>query len=218
MTLPTLRLRLAAALLLASAACSTPQRMPAVPPSETALAEPAIGDVRCLVRLEPKPMAAEAESALRKEQAWLVSQGQSGPLPPAYYLAISGGGDDGAYGAGLLTGWTAAGTRPQFKVVTGVSTGALAAPFAFLGSAYDPMLEKVYTTISAKDVFRKRGMIEGVMGDGMADSAPLRHMVAHYVDKKLLDAIAAEYAKGRLLLVGTADLDSLEPVIWNMTA
>ncbi|TMJ17645.1 MAG: patatin family protein, partial [Alphaproteobacteria bacterium] len=163
-------------------------------------------------------MAAEAESALRKEQAWLVSQGQSGPLPPAYYLAISGGGDDGAYGAGLLTGWTAAGTRPQFKVVTGVSTGALAAPFAFLGSAYDPMLEKVYTTISAKDVFRKRGMIEGVMGDGMADSAPLRHMVAHYVDKKLLDAIAAEYAKGRLLLVGTADLDSLEPVIWNMTA
>jgi hypothetical protein len=212
--------RLAAALLLATtgAGCATPERLPAVPPSETAQAQPAIGAIRFLVGLDPKAMADEAESALRKEQAWLAAQGHQGPLPPAYYLAISGGGDDGAYGAGLLTGWTAAGTRPQFKVVTGVSTGALAAPFAFLGPAYDPMLEKVYTTISGRDIFKKRGMLKGVFADGMADSAPLKRMVQHYVDQSLLDAIAAEYAKGRLLLVGTAELDSLEPVIWNMTA
>ena len=99
-----------------------------------------------------------------------------------------------------------------------MSTGALAAPFAFLGPDYDPMLEKVYTTISARDVFKKRGTLRGVMGDAMADSAPLRRMVERFVDQELLDAVAAEYAKGRLLLVGTANLDALEPVIWNMTA
>jgi predicted acylesterase/phospholipase RssA len=201
-----------------AAGCSTPQRLPAVPAAHTASAVPAIGAVRFLVGRDSKLMADEAAAALRREQAWLASQGHEGPLPPAHYLAISGGGEDGAFGAGLLTGWTAAGTRPSFKVVTGVSTGALAAPFAFLGPQYDPMLEKVYTTISARDVFRKRGMISGVTGDAMADSAPLRRMVANHVDQKLLDAIAAEYAKGRLLLVGTADLDALEPVIWNMTA
>ncbi|MFL6844530.1 MAG: patatin-like phospholipase family protein [Allosphingosinicella sp.] len=219
MLFPGLR-RLAASCLLAALACgcSTPERLTAVPAAETALAEAEIGNVRFLVAEDPKPLADEAEAALGKEQAWLASQGREGPLPPAYYLAISGGSDDGAFGAGLLTGWTASGTRPEFKVVTGVSTGALAAPFAFLGADYDPMLEKVYTTISARDVFKKRGMVRGVMSDGMADSAPLRRMVEHYVDRKLLDAIAGEYAKGRLLLVGTADLDALEPVIWNMTA
>ena len=218
--LPVLMSRLAAACLLAGSvsSCSTPERLSAVPAAQTALAQPAIGNARYLVGLDSGPLADEARQALRKEQAWLDSQGRQGPLPPAYYLAISGGADDGAFGAGLLTGWTAAGTRPDFKVVTGVSTGALAAPFAFLGPAYDPMLEKVYTTISARDVFKKRGMVRGVMADGMADSAPLRRMIDHYVDKKLLDAIAGEYAKGRLLLVGTADLDALEPVIWNMTA
>ncbi len=217
---PVLLRRFAASCLLAGlvSSCSTPDRLAAVPAAQTALAQPAIGNARFLVGLDSKPLADEAQDALRKERAWLASQGREGPLPPAHYLAISGGADDGAFGAGLLTGWTAAGTRPEFKVVTGVSTGALAAPFAFLGPDYDPMLEKVYTTISARDVFRKRGMVKGVMADGMADSAPLRRMVEHYVDKKLLDAIAGEYAKGRLLLVGTADLDALEPVIWNMTA
>jgi len=218
--LPVLLCRLALSCLVAGSVsgCSTPQRLAAVPAAQTALAQPAIGNARYLVGRDSGPLADEAQDALRKEQAWLASQGQQGPLPPAHYLAISGGADDGAFGAGLLTGWTAAGTRPEFKVVTGVSTGALAAPFAFLGPQYDPMLEKVYTTISARDVFKKRGMVRGVMADGMADSAPLRRMVEQYVDRKLLDAVAAEYAKGRLLLVGTADLDALEPVIWNMTA
>jgi hypothetical protein len=218
--LPAVLRRRAAACLLAAfiAGCSTPQRLPAVPLVDTALAEPAIPNARFMVGRDSKPFADEALAALHREQAWLASQGRQGPLPPAYYLVISGGGDDGAFGAGLLTGWTAAGTRPSFKVVTGVSTGALAAPFAFLGPDYDPMLEQVYTNISGRDVFKKRGTIKGILGDGMADSAPLRRMVDHYVDRKLLDAIAAEYAKGRLLLVGTADLDALEPVVWNMTA
>ena len=59
-----------------------------------------------------------------------------------YFLAISGGGDDGAFGAGLLAGWSARGDRPVFGLVTGVSTGALSAPFAFLGGEYDAKLKQ----------------------------------------------------------------------------
>lgn len=155
---------------------------------------------------------------MQREKAWLASQGQTGPLPPAYFLAISGGGDNGAFGAGLLNGWTAAGTRPEFKLVTGVSTGALIAPFAFLGPKYDYVIKRVYTTTSQKDIFKKRSFLKGLFGDAMADTSPLAETIADYVNQPLLDEIAAEYAKGRVLLVGTANLDSLEPVIWNMTA
>lgn len=215
-TLP--RCLAAAFLILAAPGCSTPQRLSAVPAAHTVEADPGIAGARFLPGRDVRTFAEEAQAALLKEQAWLASQGHEGPLPPAYYLAISGGGDEGAFGAGLLTGWTAAGNRPQFKVVTGISTGALSAPFAFLGSDYDPQLEEVYTTVSQRDIFKTRGAVRGFLGDAMADSAPLKRLVAHHVDRKLLDAIAAEYAKGRLLLVGTADLDALEPVVWNMTA
>src|SRR3954467_4558398 len=134
-----------AAAQLALAGCATPQRMPAVPASQAVQANQTLGPIRFLVSRETDTFAAEARSSLMKEQQGLASHGQTGELPPTYFLAISGGGDNGAYGAGFLNGWTAAGTRPQFKVVTGVSTGALIAPFAFLGSKYDGALEKFYT-------------------------------------------------------------------------
>lgn len=214
-----LRTALAALLLpVIVAGCATPERLPAVPEASTLRADPGLGQIRFLAARDPAPFAAEAMNALRKEQAWLASQGHTGPLPPAYYLAISGGGDNGAFGAGLLNGWTAKGTRPEFKAVTGISTGALIAPFAFMGPKYDPVLEKVYTTISGADIFKKRGVLKGFFGDAMADTTPLLKLVERYADQPLLDAIAGEYAKGRLLLVGTTDLDALQPVIWNMTA
>ncbi len=140
-----------------------------------------------------------------------------GPLPPAVFLAISGGGDNGAFGAGLLNGWTAAGTRPTFKLVTGVSTGALTAPFAFAGPAYDATLKEVYTTISAKDILESRSLLAALTSDAMADNHPLWKLIAKYVDQALLDVIAAEYAKGRLLLVGTTDLDARRGIIWNLS-
>ena len=198
--------------------CSTPSRLPAVPATASTQAAPALSTVRFLVSRESDSFAAEAQNALAKEQSWLASQGHVGELPPAYFLAVSGGGDNGAYGAGFLNGWTASGTRPQFKVVTGISTGALIAPFAFLGPKYDYVLERVYTTTSQKDIFKKRGMLKGLFGDSMADTRPLASVIATYVDRPFLDEVAAEYAKGRILLVGTTNLDSLEPVIWNMTA
>jgi predicted acylesterase/phospholipase RssA len=198
--------------------CATPKRLPAVPDQLVEQAQPIPGPIRFLVLRDTSAMVAEAHASLDKELAWRASQGQQGPLPPASFLAISGGGDAGAYGAGLLNGWSAAGTRPEFKVVTGISTGALIAPFAFLGPRYDPVLKHVYTEVSAKDIFTRRGLLKGFFGDAMADTTPLYRILEHYVDQPLLDEIAAEYAKGRILLVGTTNLDTLEPVIWNMTA
>ena len=105
----------------------------------------------------------------RNRPGW-PARARAGELPPAYFLAISGGGDNGAYGAGFLNGWTASGTRPEFKVVTGISTGALIAPFAFLGPKYDYVLERVYTTTAQKDIFKKRGLKSLLFGDAMADT------------------------------------------------
>lgn len=209
---------IAAATQLGLAGCATPGRLPAVPAASIPQAQTGLGQIRYLVARETDTFAADARAALKREHDWLASQGHSGPLPTVNFLAVSGGGDNGAFGAGLLNGWTAAGTRPQFKVVTGVSTGALIAPFAFLGPKYDYVLQRVYTQTSQKDIFKKRGLIKGIFGDAMADTSPLASIIASYVNRQLLDEIAAEYAKGRVLLVGTGNLDSLEPVIWNMTA
>ncbi len=203
---------------LALSGCATPQRLPAVPLAQVSQTQQALGPVRLLVARDDAALETEARSSLAKEQQWLASQGRTNDLPTAYFLAISGGGDNGAYGAGFLEGWTSAGTRPQFKVVTGVSTGALIAPFAFLGPRYDYVLKRVYTATSQKDIFKKRGIVGALFGDGMADTRPLAQVISTYVNRPLLDEIAAEYRKGRLLLVGTANLDTMEPVIWNMTA
>jgi len=155
--------------------------------------------------------------SLELEKAYLATQGHSGPLPPSAFLGISGGGDNGAFAAGFLNGWTKAGTRPQFKLVTGVSTGALIAPFAFLGPAYDAQLKDLYTNISLKDIAKKRSFMAIVSNDAMADNKPLWKLVEKYINRDMLDAIAAERAKGRMLLVGTVNLDARRPVIWNIT-
>ncbi|QIK95368.1 patatin family protein [Sphingomonas sp. HDW15A] len=212
-------LALVAASGLAVSGCSSPGRLPAVPVASIPQTSQALGSVRYLVTRESKTFADDAKAALLREQQWLQSKGvqTTNGMPPAYFLAISGGGDNGAYGSGFLNGWTAAGTRPEFKVVTGISTGALIAPFAFLGPKYDHVLREVYTNTSQKDIFRKRGMLKGLFGEAMTDTRPLASLIEKYVTRQFLDEVAAEYGKGRILLVGTTNLDSLEPVIWNMT-
>ena len=211
-------LAVAAVAQLALGGCSTPDRLPAVPTASELRTTQGLGPIRFLVSRETGSFAAEAQSALVKEKAWLASQGKGPQLPTAYFLDISGGGDNGAFGSGLLNGWTASGTRPEFKVVTGVSTGALIAPFAFMGPKYDYVVRKVYTTTAQKNIFKKRRITALLFGDSMADTRPLATLIQSYVTREFLDEIAAEYAKGRILLVGTANLDSMEPVIWNMTA
>ncbi|MDR3557388.1 MAG: patatin-like phospholipase family protein [Syntrophobacteraceae bacterium] len=177
---------------------------------------PGIPNARIYADTDPTRLARLGMKSLEREKAFLASSGYKGPLPPACFLAISGGGDDGAFGAGLLVGWTAQGTRPRFKVVTGVSTGALIAPFAFLGPAYDNVLRDVYTNVSKKDIFTPRNLLTVFFKDALLDTTPLWRLVSRNVDRQMLDDVAAEYRKGRLLLIGTADLDSRKGVIWNM--
>lgn len=137
---------------------------------------------------------------------------------PHTYLAISGGGENGAFAAGLLLGWTAAGDRPEFSVVTGVSAGALVAPFAFLGPDYDHVLRIVSADLQAEDVYKKRGLIRAIRTDAMATTEPLQSLIAKYVDEEVMERIAAEYREGRTLNIGTANLDSMRPVIWRIGA
>ena len=207
------------AVLLTFTGCSRPERLAAVPRDDTTLAQLAgIPNARYFPDTQIDLMAQETLSARNREIAFLAQGGHSGPLPATDILAVSGGGADGAFGAGLLTGWTEAGTRPEFKLVTGVSTGALTAPFAFLGSAWDPQLTAVYTGIKSADVFEKRNFTAAIWNDAMTDTAPLWRLISRYVNQEMMAAIAGEYAKGRLLLIGTTDLDARRPVIWNIGA
>ncbi len=152
------------------------------------------------------------------QQQLASSGGDDAFTRPHYYLSISGGGADGAFSAGLLKGWSESGTRPEMTIVTGISTGALIAPYAFLGSEYDDELEGLYTGLSTKDLILERPLIVGVTGDALADTQPMRELLQHYVDDQMIAAIAREYKKGRRLLIGTTNLDAQRPVIWNIGA
>jgi predicted patatin/cPLA2 family phospholipase len=132
------------------------------------------------------------------------------------YLAISGGGANGAYGAGILKGWTDSGKRPEFTLVTGISTGAIIAPFAFLGPAYDHVLIDLYTTKSTKDVVFSYGLLKGIRSDAFTDSYPLRNLLLSYIGEAEVEQIAVEFRKGRRLFVSTVNMDSLRPVTWSI--
>lgn len=129
------------------------------------------------------------------------------------WLVLSGGGENGAFAAGLLNGWSAAGTRPAFGIITGVSTGAMIAPFAFVGRSEDGALARAYTEVSAADVFEF-----GATPESLTDTWPLKRRIDRSVTPQLLSAIAAEHAKGRRLLVATTAVDSERPVLWDMGA
>jgi len=130
-------------------------------------------------------------------------------------LALSAGGADGAYGAGVLAGWTANGSRPEFDVVTGVSTGALLSVLAFLGPEYDDLLRELYTTQTNETIFRRRGL-GGLFGDSLYDNAPFKEQIEEQITPEVLAKIAAEHAKGRRLYVATTNIDAGELVIWDM--
>lgn len=203
--------------LLSVTGCGSPIRLDAVPvATQTKASIIGMPDVRYWADGEAGDFMRDALDSVNRERAVLEQAGHRGPLPPAEFLAISGGGEDGAFGAGLLVGWSATGTRPRFKGVTGISTGALIAPFAFLGPDYDEKLKEVYTTITGKDILEQRGYLAAITDDAMADTKPLRNLVGRIVDQGMLDAIAAEHEKGRMLLIGTTNLDARRPVIWNV--
>jgi hypothetical protein len=179
--------------------CSTLEREPPVPPELihqiTVLGTP---NARFWPDTQGAELAVEAQEALQRERAAAdLPPGSTQGLPPAYYLAVSGGGDDGAFGSGLLCGWADAGTMPTFKLVTGVSTGAMMAPFAFLGQAYHDKLCAMYTTIKPSDVLEERGITGALFGDSLADTTPLARLISQYVTEQTLADIAR--LAGRLL-------------------
>jgi hypothetical protein len=114
--------------------------------------------------------------------------GQNGPLPEVQLLAVSGGGENGAFGAGLLCGWSEHGSRPTFEFVTGVSTGALTAPFAYLGSSYDSQLRAVYTQLSPEHVLTRRFITAALWDDALADNSPLFSTISRYLNNDTLAA------------------------------
>jgi hypothetical protein len=193
---------------------TTPMRGEPLPKELSTLAEvPGIPEARRWG--DERPEGLDAWLTLPEQELRARYQGVMNR--PHNYLVISGGGSDGAFGAGLLSGWTEQGTRPEFQIVTGISTGALMAPFAFLGPQYDTVLKKIYTSYSTTDLIKPRGIWQIARSDAAVSVAPLRRLIATHVNRDVIEAIAAEGRKGRSLLIGTTHLDAGRPMVWDIT-
>jgi predicted acylesterase/phospholipase RssA len=211
-------LKAAALLPLAAGACGPVPRGQAVPLDRTRQASVlGLPNERFFIFSGTAPLEKEFLEAAERQRR-VLGLANAMDLPRLNLLAVSGGGENGAFGAGLLCGWSVQGTRPTFEWVTGVSTGALTAPFAFLGSAYDPQLRAVYTSLAPSDVLTTRALTAAVFDDAMADNAPLYRTISKYLDERMMADLARAYDEGRLLLIGTTDLDAQQPVIWNIGA
>ena len=134
-----------------------------------------------------------------------------------HILALSGGGADGAFGAGVLYGWSQTGKRPQFDIVTGVSTGALMSVMAFLGPQYDESLKQLYTDVKSKDIYRDKGFA-GLFSASLYDYTPMKRQIASVVTGQIIDRIAQAHRDGRRLYVATTNLDAGNLVVWDIGA
>jgi hypothetical protein len=192
-----------AACALALAGCASVARIPYTQQEQSTAAISGIPNAR---------LWADDPSAIATARRSVVSRVA---LKQPTVLALSGGGANGAFGAGLLSGWSARGTRPQFTFVTGASSGALIAPFAFLGAGYDETLRSVFASGEMANLLQTDGLA-GFFGTGIFKTAPLRDLIARHVDAELLKAIAQEYRAGRRLYVVTTNLDAQRTAIWDM--
>ena len=198
--------------------CALPERGPPVPIGRTSDATVlGIPNERFYPVLGIAPLEAEFMAALERQRRARGVKSLA-DLPQLQLLAVSGGGENGAFGAGLLCGWSAQGTRPVFDLVTGISTGALTAPFAFLGADYDQQLRAVYTETAPHQILTKRALTAALFDDAMADNEPLYRTISRYVDDRMLAGIASAYDAGRLLLIASTNIDAQVPVIWNVGA
>jgi hypothetical protein len=213
------RRTLAVLALLLLAGCGNIARLDP-PPLAATEALPILGlpNARFWLDADPAPLQREW-AMMAQRQAAALPRSRGGALPPANLLALSGGGDNGAFGAGLLVGWTQSGQRPSFDLVTGVSAGALIAPFAFLGPSHDAQLREVFTEVAPSDVLVFGNKLRALLfGEALADTSPLYRLIERHVNEAMMAAIAREYGRGRLLLIGTTNLDLGRPVFWNVGA
>ena len=183
-----------------------PPPIPALPPAQLPPRTP----------FTPAEDAAAVVPGIPEARFWADSAAEFAnalPSKPGPWLILSSGGEDGAFGAGLLNGLNASGKRPEYSVVTGVSAGSLIAPFAFAGSAYDDALRDAFTKITAADVFEV-----GATPESFVDTWPLKELLVKEVTPALLADIAAQHRAGRRLFIITTNLDTQRSVIWNMGA
>jgi hypothetical protein len=196
------------------AGCAALSRRPAPPAQYSSVRIPGF----------PAQIRWPGEMSVRQFHRWAVTHlsgvERSADGGPVNILVLSGGGGAGAFGAGVLCGWSQLATRPQFQIVTGVSVGALIAPFAFLGPQWDNKLSGAFRSPDAPPLLERRmfGWFGALFGWSLFRGAPLRQLVDRYATPGLLRAVAAQSARGRLLLVATTDLDTGEVVVWNMGA
>ena len=204
----TRHLSLAFALLMLAGCASLP-RVPFTKEQQAAAIVPGIPNARVWSDDRADALLARARSD--------GLAGNAGHTGQVNVLAISGGGSNGAYGAGLLAGWSEKGTRPEFTVVTGASAGALIAPFAFLGASYDPVLKNLFSEGIGEELLQIDGL-SAIFGAGVFKTEPLKRLIARYVDEAMLERVGAEYRKGRRLLVVTTNLDAQRTAVWDMGA
>ena len=207
---------IAIAFVIAASGCGTLTRN-AVPVDRIHDAEiPGFTDVRAWSGQISEDFQDDFVQSVRDEQHGEFPTDENGT--PIYEgLALSGGGSDGAFGAGVLYGWSQTGTRPEFKLVTGISTGALIAPFAYLGSDFDEELKKVYTTITADDILQRRSIFSILFkSESLATTDPLTQLVDQYISEDTLRAVAERHDSGHRLYIGTTHMDAQHLVVWNM--
>ena len=212
---PAVRLILIGSLILLTAGCATISPRNVLPQASASQIEV---EGFHNIRFWGDASGKEIQSIMMADAPQTDTRRSLGPVrhpPLSNLLAISGGAEDGAFGAGLLVGWSDAGTRPPFDLVTGVSSGALIAPFAFLGREHDRQLREIFTKYGRKDVFtyNVHGLLEG---SSLTDDAPLAKLIETYVDDAFIQQVARERIKGRMLLIGTTNLDTQRPVLWDM--
>lgn len=202
---------------LLAAACGWPSRSAALAEPPTSLLPlPGFEDVRAV---DGYPNAAFQESF----EAAIASFART-PVPADGrrnfdMLVLSSGGVNGSFGAGILTGWTRRGDRPDFRAVTGVSVGALMAPFVFAGPEYDHRLEELFRRIQPDSLHREKDVLTSVLWDeSLTDNAPLKASIARWVDEPLLRAVAARHAEGRRCWVGSTNLDIGHFCVWDLGA
>lgn len=191
------------------ASCATPERTPHTLADQMAAIVPGYHDIRFYADMPAPDLTARRDSFLPP------SRGQDGR---ATWLALSTGGAGGAFGAGVLLGWSERGDRPEFDLVTGVSAGALLAPFAFVGTAADKELASLFTADSVARLNRSRSLLAGVFGQGALPSRELRALIDAHLDAALVERIAARHRAGARLLIVTTNLDAQRSVVWDIGA
>ena len=213
--------RTGAALCLATAigACGSLPRNPLPPQRSLQATIPGLPEVRAWAGQRSESMESDLAESFAQESPRDFPPGADGTVRYPH-LALSGGGANGAFGAGYLNGWSSTGARPVFKIVTGVSTGALMAPFAFLGAEFDGALREFYTTTRTRDIFVVGSILskltQVLAGEALADTGPLQALIARHVDEELLRRVAQAHRQGRRLYIGTTDIDAPRFVVWNM--